>query len=343
LKSKISKILFIGTFPSQKNGTLDVSETIANLLIEEGFNIKITSKYKNKLLRLINIVWDFFIYNPTIIHINVFSGKAFFIAEIGTVLGFIFKKKVILTLHGGGLIDFEKLNSKRIKMLFYKADYIQSPSYFLKEYFESKGFEINYLANPIIESNFPFITRSNLNYKLLWIRAFNSIYNPNLAINTLFEILKKYPNATLTMIGPNKGFLNNSKFLAKKLNILDKINFIGPIPNVKLKYYYNTHDIYVNTTKYESFGLSLIEAASSGIPIVSTSVGEIPYMWKNEFDIMLIESFSQIEMANQITKLFENIDLRQFLIDNARNKAMQFSWNLIKPNWIDLFNRFNIK
>jgi glycosyltransferase involved in cell wall biosynthesis len=338
-KLNFNKILFIGTFPSLKSGSLDVSETIAYLLKNEGFNIKITSKYENKFLRLTKIIFDFIVFNPSIIHINVFSGQAFFVSEIGVFLGFIFKKKVILTLHGGGLADFEKQNSQRIKMVFDKVDYIQSPSIFLKNYFVSKGFEIHYLPNPIVETNFPFFKRRDFNCKLLWVRAFSHIYNPDLAIKTLYEVVKVFPNATLSMVGPNKGILNQCMELANQLGLSDKIDFIGPVANTELKDFYQTHDIFLNTTQYESFGLAVIEAASCGIPIVSTSVGEIPYLWKNEFDIMLVESFSQIEMANQVIKLLENDELYHFLSNNARYTANQFSWDKVKPKWIELLNR----
>ena len=80
------------------------------------------------------------------------------------------------------------------------------------------------------------------------------------------------------------------------LNLSNNIKILGPISNKKLSYYYQRHNVFINTTSYESFGTALIEAASCGIPIVSTNVGEIPLNWTNEKDILLVENFSEIEL-----------------------------------------------
>ena len=93
---------------------------------------------------------------------------------------------------------------------------------------------MNYLPNPINFKNFPF-KRENVNpYTLLWVRAFTEIYNPDLAVKTLYEVRKKYPGTTLTMIGPDKGLLQQTKKLIQELDLTSCVEITGPVKNEEL-------------------------------------------------------------------------------------------------------------
>lgn len=243
---------------------------------------------------------------------------------------------MILTLHGGALHEFYTGRELAFKNLFRRANTITSPSLFLQKFFASKGYEIKYLPNAINLEKFPFSRIKYKKYSLLWVRAFTDIYNPKLAVLTLKELLKEFPDVTLAMIGPDKGLLGDIKDLIHELGVADHVQIVGPVPNHMLSAYYQTHHVYLNTTNYESFGVAVLEAASCGIPVVSTRVGEIPYIWEHERDILLINDASPVEMALQVKRIFQDDHLGQSLSDNARIKSSKFNWNDIKFKWINL-------
>ena len=176
-------------------------------------------------------------------------------------------------------------------------------------------------------------------YSLLCVRAFNSIYNPEVAIIILHRLIQNFPYASLTMVGPDKGELSKVKSLAKEFGLTDKVIFTGPIKNHQLHKYYQTHQVYINTTSYESFGVAVMEAAACGIPTVSNKVGEIPYIWQNEKNILLVNCNNIEEYVKHITTIFENKKLSEDLSKNALKKAEEFSWEKIKPNWISIITK----
>ncbi|GCD77339.1 hypothetical protein JCM31826_08210 [Thermaurantimonas aggregans] len=334
-----NKILFVGTFLSAYTGTASVSENIANKFKEFGFKCKTVSHKRNKLARLIDIITELFLYGPKVIHVDVFSGQAFIITEITAFIGKILKRKLIFTLHGGALPDFYSKNAKRINRAFKRAEIITTPSRMLQRFFEEKGFEVRYIPNPIELKHFPYKRDSVRPYSLLWVRAFHPIYNPLLAIHTLAKIKESFPEATLTMIGPDKGMLNKTKELIKELNLDQAVEIIGPVPNTELYRYYQTHAVFLNTTSYESFGVAVLEAAACGIPVVSVSVGEIPFLWEDGKNLLLAESYDQDVISSKIDILFKNCKLANQISINARKKAEKFDLIIILNDWLNVYSK----
>jgi glycosyltransferase involved in cell wall biosynthesis len=330
----MERILFIGSHLSRQKGTKSASETTVKLL-QENFIMKLSSKRTNLFLRFIDIIGNVLFWNYNIIHIDVYSGKALIYAKISLKIAKFRKKKVIMNLHGGRLVEVYKKNPKTL-LFIKKSDRIISPSLFLTQFFNKNSFLVSTIPNFINSTNFPYQRKNYQKNSLLWIRAFDSIYQPLLAIRIVDKLKKKYPNIHLTMIGPDKGLQKKVEQYIKKLNLTNYISIKGKIENNKLYKYYHSHHIYLNTTKFESFGLSVLEAASSGIPIVSNNIGEIPYIWKDNEEILL--SNNEEEFITNIMKIFSSTQLEKKLSENAKKKAMTFSEKTIKEKWIKVIN-----
>ncbi len=331
----MKKILFIGSFLHKSRGSLSTIYKLS-LLLSDKCKISLASEYENKIIRLLEIMLKCLFSNADIIIVGAFSDKAFTITEASVLMSSYRKKNVLLGLHGGKLIEFYKKNEPRIDKVFRKCNFIYSPSLMLKEYFESKGHQVNYIPNPIDLSIFQYHRDNIKPYSLLWVRAFDPIYNPDLAILTLSIVRKHYPQARLTMIGPDKGLLEKSKAIMEELNLSPYVEFLGAIPNFELYKYYQTHSIFLNTTSYESFGVAVLEAAACGIPIVSTPAGEIPLLWKDEEEILIAKDWSPESMAKAVIRILKEQELSRLLSENARKKAEQFESDKIKKKWFEL-------
>lgn len=333
----MNNILFIGNFLSKNKGTKSPSETISTRLGELGFHTSLVSSHESKILRILDIIFSILLFKGSYIHIDVFSGQAFYIAEIATILGKIKKKKIILTLHGGRLPEFFEDHCRRVDLTLQRATKIVTPSLLLMSYFQNKGYIVEYIPNSIDTKKFPFRINNCIDPKILWVRAFSPIYNPELAVKT-FSIIKNWiPNATLTMIGPDKGELRKTQYLIQQQSLDDSINILGPIPNDELYNYYHTHNIFLNTTSYESFGVAVLEAASCGIPIVSTPAGEIPLLWKHREEILISKDWSPEELSVQIIQILNDNSLSDILSYNANSKAKKYDWLFIKTKWLNIF------
>jgi glycosyltransferase involved in cell wall biosynthesis len=330
-------ILFIGTFLSKQKGTYPVSENISINLANAGFSSYLCSSIENKFLRLIDIIFSSFFVKFDKMHIDVFSGPAFVISEFSSIIAKLKGKKIILTLHGGNLPIFYESNKSRIIRVFSRAHYIQTPSLSIQKFFFSEGIKIKYLPNPIDFKSFPFMRKNVKPKSILWVRAFSEIYNPDLAVETLHELKKNYPEATLTMIGPDKGSLSKIKNKINLLNLNSSVDIKGPVKNSDLYKYFQSHEVYINTTTVESFGVAVVEAASCGIPIVSTAVGELKFLWNHNKNILFADQNSN-SFKKQIKKLFLSEDLKLKLTVNAKERIKEFDLNEIISEWNKIFS-----
>ena len=328
----------IGSFLSARSGTYSVSENLARSLNESSIKLKLVSFRHNKLLRFTEIINAglFGTYNK--MHIDTFSGQAFRIAETASIICKIRRKKVLLTLHGGKLPEFFNEAPQRLKRVFARADHIQTPSLYLKDFFAKQNISVNYLPNSIDLSRFPYSRENVQPHSLLWVRAFTDIYNPDLAVRVLYEVKRVFPDTRLTMIGPDKGLLSETKYLIAKLGQESSITITGPISNNELYKYYQTHHVFINTTSYESFGVAVLEAAACGVPVISSSVGEIPFLYKDNENILMVDQLEARSFANKVMRIFESENLADKLSHNARAVAEHFDWNIIKQRWVEILS-----
>ena len=179
-------------------------------------------------------------------------------------------------------------------------------------------------------------------FSILWVRAFDKIYNPEIAIKLLSLAKTDFPKARLTMVGPDKGLLRKCKNLANKLGLLGFIDFVGPVPNDELFHYYQSHGVFLNTTSYESFGNAILEAAACGIPILSSQVGEIPLLWQKNSEILLAENIDERSFFIELKKIFTNKDLKTRLSKMAYKKSKNFSIENISDDWSKIINELSM-
>lgn len=331
------RILFVGTYFSSVKGSKSVAEKLAELF-SEGYTIELCSSQENKVLRMADILFRVFSFKGDLIIIDVYSGPAFFITFLTSIVAKrIRKKKLVLVLRGGKLADYHNAHPSLVQTAFRLADKIITPSLFLKEYFSQHGYRVEYLPNFVLLDRFKATGTARKPFSMLWVRSFRHIYNPELAIQTLIVLLNKYPETTLTMIGPDGGLLATCKKLIDVSGIQNKVNIVGPVSNNELAEYYSSHAVYLNTTSYESFGMAVMEAAACGIPIVSTAVGEIPFLWANHENMLLIEDFSPQAMADCVAQLFADPKKSAAIADRAIIHAHSFSWPAIRIKWEQIF------
>lgn len=147
----------------------------------------------------------------------------------------------------------------------------------------------------------------------------------------LLETWKKLDNKyVLRLIG--EGDLSNSRDNFTQDNIV----FLGKLNNKEtLNYISNSKYLIFPSMWYETFGLTIIEAMSLGVPVVGFDIGPRREFIKNEFNGFLIKPEKLKETIERIYD-FENYENLSF---NARNFAQNYSENTVLKNQINIYKK----
>lgn len=337
-------ILYIGNKLSKHGFTPGVIETLGPLLEKEGYEVSYAGIYKNKILRLLEIVFKTLTTGKRVdyILIDTYSTSAFWFAYLTGRLAKLIGTKYIPLLHGGDLPARLKKSPGACRKLFGNSQTNVAVSGYLKYEFEKYGYRTVLIPNSIDISLYPFGKREKLLPNLLWVRSFHRIYNPLMAADVLAELKKKYPAATLCMVGPDKdGSMKSFSDYVEKKGIKDSAKITGKLSKEEWIQLSENYDIFINTTNYDNTPVSVIEAMALGLPVVSTDPGGIPYLLQDGHDALLVKPGDYIEMTGKIIHLMENQNLALKITLNAREKAESFDWNEIKKKWIRLFSNLN--
>ncbi len=337
--NKKKNIFITGPIFNTLSGPSGQGGLLYSKLKEEGYWIRKKSAIKNPYLRFIDTILglSFYLHKIDIVFIQGFALRAFILEDLISRIVKIFNKESVLTIRGGAFIEFFDENNVWCNKVLNRVTHITTPSKYIINELNKRGVnKIKYIPNFISLEHFSYKPLSGYKTKkILWVRAFNDIYHPELAIETISQLKQIHENIHLTMIGPDMGTLKKCKELICKLNLEKNISIIGQIPNKQLQKYYHSHAIYINTTRYESFGVALIEAAACGIPTVSTKVGEIPFIRKDR-DNILFSKDNSINFAENINELLNDETFAKRIAHKAKIATERYTWKNIKIKWSNL-------
>ncbi|MBO06304.1 MAG: glycosyltransferase [Candidatus Pacebacteria bacterium] len=138
----------------------------------------------------------------------------------------------------------------------------------------------------------------------------------SLALKVFKGLIKKHKDIALVIVGDGRE-RKNLVGESKKLGINKNVFFEGWRDD--LISYYKTSDVLLSTSLYEGYGLSLIEASSLGLPVVTTDVGIAGDILINNTNALVcpVEDFGCLR--DSLTKLIEDESLYEKLKKNSLN------------------------
>jgi glycosyltransferase involved in cell wall biosynthesis len=331
------RVLLVGNFLSGRVGTRAVVEELAVRLAESGWQVVTTSPQMGRISRMVDMVRTVWGRRSDydVAQIDVFSGLSFVWAEVVAWLLRRLNKPYMLILRGGNLPPFAARWPGRVRRLLNSTPAVYTPSFYILESMRAYCPHLERLANPLKLDAYPYTHRAAAQPKLAWLRAFHEIYDPAMAVKAVAALAAEFPDVALTMIGPDKGdgTLQAMQATADQLGVSERVTITGPVPKPEVPGRLAPHDIFINTTTAESFGVSVMEAAALGQCIVTTNVGELPYLWQDGENALLVDSGDAAAMADAIGRIVRDPALAAQLSAGARANAAQYNWTTILPQW----------
>lgn len=146
--------------------------------------------------------------------------------------------------------------------------------------------------------------------------------------------IKNYPDWQLHVFGD--GDRSPYAKLSEQLGIIDSV-FLHPSTSDIAEEFSNS-SIYVMSSRYEGFGLVLVEAMSCGLPCISFNCPYGPHeIIYDKTDGLLAKNGNIKDLSEKLSLLISNIDLRQRYGELARKDINRFNQGTIMEKWINLF------
>ncbi|PPD35100.1 MAG: glycosyl transferase family 1 [Methylomonas sp.] len=348
----------VGPLPPPFGGMANQTNQLASLLKSEGIQVVLVqtnppypnlllSKIKGvrALLRLPLYVRELWKVTAQVdcLHVMANSGWSWQLFAAPAIwIGWLRGVPVVVNYRGGEAAVYLKKSIRFVSPTLNKCSALIVPSPFLKGVFERFGFSAEVIPNVVDLNRFTFNARRNVHDIkspiIVITRNLEEIYGIEVAINAIAIVRNKFPGIKVFIAG--SGPLEKKLIaLAEDKGLVSNIVFTGKLTPDEVSELYRKADIMLNPTTVDNMPNSVLEALACGLAVVSTNVGGIPYIVQNEYTALLVEINDFEMMADKIEQLINDPKLYEKLVFNGRSYVEQYGWNIVKDQWLDLYNR----
>lgn len=159
-------------------------------------------------------------------------------------------------------------------------------------------------------------------------------------IESVPAVVRRFKNAKFLISG--KGQSDEMRKLiayAEKIGVKDNIIFTGYYPDKKLPRLYQAADVFAFSTFYEHHPFAVLEALSTGLPVVTTSVGGIPETIESGKNGFLVEPFNPKQFADRILYLLGH-PAEAFEMGLLARKTIleRFDWRIVVKDVLRVYD-----
>jgi glycosyltransferase involved in cell wall biosynthesis len=198
--------------------------------------------------------------------------------------------------------------------------------------------------NSLSKNEIDFINKFNISAPYI---LFVSVIYPYKNVHTLVEafgkFIHKYKSShSLVLIGrfvkdkTSHDYMNALKAITTKYGIEDRVKYLGEIPKEKLRPFYKKADVYVQTSLYETFGKTTIEALACGCPVIASNTSATPEILGGIG--LLYDPLDSNQLCDCISKMLFDNKYRDSTISEGIIRSKMFSLTNEAQSYVNLFN-----
>lgn len=342
----------IGPAPPPNGGMAMQTEQLARLLREEGLQVTqvaTNAPYRpawveyvpglRALCRLFPYLWAVWRLagKADVIHLMANSGWSWQLFAAPVLwLAPLRRCPVIVNYRGGEAGSYFERAWRRVKPSLRRATLVVVPSGYLQAVFSEFGQATRVIPN-IVDLNLfrpsPSAAPGNTPFTLVITRNLEPIYGIGTALQALAQTLPAMPGTRLRIAGsgPQEGELRAQ---ASALGIGDAVEFTGRLDRRGIVELYAAADAMLNPTTVDNMPNSVIEALACGVPVISTAVGGVPYIVRDEETALLVAANEPAAMAKAILRLQGDAALRKALREQGLAEVAQYAWPQVRAQWL---------
>lgn len=161
----------------------------------------------------------------------------------------------------------------------------------------------------------------------------------DLFVHAAIKIAKQRPQYQFVIIGDIEDQALHAELQASIVSaeLQNAIRFVGHIDDMPPVF--AALDLLVAPSRWEGFGLILVEAMAASVPIIATRIGSIPEVTGEGSAARLIETDNVDVLTNEIELVATDKTVREKLVRAGRGRAENFSWQLAVDKLSSVYDR----
>ena len=277
------------------------------------------------------------VYRHDIIHIFSASYFSFLLAPTPAILvAKLCGKKVILNYRSGEAEDHLRRWGRTAIPTIRLADVIVTPSSYLVDVFARFGLRARAIYNIVETDRFRLRKRAPLRPVFLSNRNFEPLYNVGCVLRAFELVQREYPEAKLMVAGDGSQH-DELHRLASELG-LRHTEFLGRVAPEKMPALYDAADVYLNSSDIDNMPGSIIESYASGLPVVTTDAGGIPYILTDRKTGILVRRGDHEALAAGAISLLRNGEFAAGIIRRAHEECRKYASEAVGAEWARLYH-----
>ncbi len=162
----------------------------------------------------------------------------------------------------------------------------------------------------------------------------------DILLTAFSEVQRRMPEARLLVVGRG----NAAPFQAQARTLgLHDVHFIGSVASDELPRFYRSADVFcAPSTGQESFGIILIEAMSSGCPIVASNINGYAQVLTNRQEGLLVPPSQPEALGTALLHILADQRLQRRCARAGLITAKQYAWSDVSERVIDVYERAHV-
>ena len=210
---------------------------------------------------------------------------------------------LVVSVWGSDVTRIDQDSSKVIaakRGILQRAAAITATSRFLRDATLSlveESMDIEVIPFGVDTEQFSPRTSPNVDVPLLigYAKRFAPTYGPDVLLRAMPRVLEEHPTVRLQMVG--RGDRTPYRQLAEELGVAHAVEINPAVPHDQLVKTMRRFSIFCMPSRSESFGVSALEAAACGLPVVASRVGGVPEVVEEGGSGLLVESENEVQLA----------------------------------------------
>jgi glycosyltransferase involved in cell wall biosynthesis len=349
------RIGLVGPLPPPSGGMANQTLQLATLLQAEGFEVDTIQvncavrpawaarvmglRALCRLLPYLLRLWRA-AGRADLFHVMANSGWSWHLYAAPAIwIGRLRRCPVVINYRGGEADAFLDKSLAWVGPSLRRASAVIVPSGFLEWVFGKYGFATQVVPNIINLERFAAGDAGAARAPgpcVLVARNLEPLYDNETALRAFAIVARSHPGARMVVAGsgPLRAALEQ---LARELGIGAAVRFTGRVDNAGMAALYRDADLMLNPSKVDNMPNSVLEALASGVPVVSTNVGGVPFMVEHGKTALLVPPQSPEAMAEAMLRLCAEPALAAALREAGLRYVQQYSWPNVRPRLLGVY------